>query len=67
MLRRLLRSIDTHLTSVAENTQWRDYVLTQFRQGVAAANPVVAQRGVQLAKDYTQLIENIAHHRVSAI
>lgn len=66
VLRQLLRSIDRNLTSVAGNTQWRDYVLQQFRDNAHVMDSVKRQQGLQLAKDYAVLISNIAHHRVSA-
>eukprot|EP00877_Chromochloris_zofingiensis_P011387 jgi/Chrzof1/6501/Cz18g13190.t1 len=63
VLRQLLRSIDRNLTSVAGNTQWRDYVLQQFRDNAHVMDSVKRQQGLQLAKDYAVLISNIAHHR----
>ncbi len=65
MLRGLLRAIDRHLTAVAGNPQWRAHVLAEFRRGAAAEGGAGgAAGGLQLAREYTRLIDNIAHHRV---
>jgi hypothetical protein len=62
-LRRLLRAVDAHVTSVAGNPQWRDQVLADFR-APPPADGAAAAAGLQLARDYAALLENIAHHRV---
>ncbi|KAI8474900.1 MAG: hypothetical protein J3K34DRAFT_517760 [Monoraphidium minutum] len=65
VLRRLLRAVDARLTRVAANTQWRDYVLAEFRRaggasggsggGAGTESSDEAGRGLQLARDYTDL------------
>ncbi len=64
MLRQLLRAVDAHLTRVAGNTQWRDYALQQFRANAAAQDAQLVQEQLQVARDYTFLINTVAHHRV---
>jgi hypothetical protein len=64
--RQLLKSIDRHITSIANNKQWRNYVAAKFRQGREVADPQIIAARIQLADDYTFLINNIAHHQVCA-
>jgi hypothetical protein len=64
VLRGLLRAVDTHITSVAQNKQWRVYVLQEARRLEAEGDTAAVSQSVQLAKEYTDLINGIAHHRV---
>ncbi len=64
MLRQLLRAVDRNVTVVAGNKQWREYILQQARSS-AMADPAALQEQLQLARDYTLLIENVVKHRVS--
>ena len=64
VLRQLLRAIDTHLTRVAGNKQWRSYVLSEARRNAQLAEPAAAQQQLQAAREYADLINNITHHRV---
>jgi hypothetical protein len=63
VLRLLLRVVDTYITSVAGNQQWRQHVLQQFRQH-RDADPVQQQRLLLMAQEYADLVRNISHHQV---
>lgn len=63
--RSLLRAVDKQITSISGNRQWRNFVAEQFRTGGdkhGRTDAIPAQ--LQLAHDYTFLINNIAHHKV---
>jgi hypothetical protein len=65
--RQLLKSVDRHVTGVANNKQWREFIAAKFRQGHDVSDPKIAADRTQLAQDYTFLINNIAHHQVCSI
>ncbi len=60
-VRNLLKAIHKNVTSVAGNRQWRDYVVAQVR---SSDTPQSTAERVQLAKDVTFLINNVATHKV---
>lgn len=61
--RELLRAVDRHLTSVAGNRQWREYLGQEFRAPISQEQSL--DRQLQLARDYSFLVQNIAYHRAS--
>jgi hypothetical protein len=63
VLRLLLRAVERHFTSVAGNQQWRQHVLVEFRAGRDALPEQTARR-LLVAREYTALVDNIAHHQV---
>lgn len=67
VLRQLLRAVDKNLTAMAANNQWRAFVLQQARASMRLSDPGEVQQSLQLAKDYTFMVENIAQHRVSGL
>ena len=63
--RALLKSVDKHITKVSGNTQWWEHVRQEWRQQQPAAADAAGQsRRLELAEDYTFLINNISHHEV---
>ncbi|KAL6759080.1 hypothetical protein V8C86DRAFT_1375264 [Haematococcus lacustris] len=58
LYRSLLRAVDRHFTSVAGNTQWRAFLLSQFRVRTSDAS-----HRAKVAEDYAFLLSNIAHHQ----
>jgi hypothetical protein len=65
VLRHLLRAVDKHITSVSGNALWRDAVLEQFRRHRQLRDPVLVQQELEKARDYADMIANIAYHKVS--
>jgi tmRNA-binding protein len=65
VLRALLRVIDTHVTRVSGNVAWRRYVLDSFRAHALERDPERSRALLLLAREYADLIANVAHHRVS--
>lgn len=63
--RSLLKAVDKHLTSIAGNKQWREYVQQEFRANANLKNSVVVSQQLGLAVDYCTMINNIAHHKVT--
>ncbi|KAJ9514523.1 hypothetical protein QJQ45_016260 [Haematococcus lacustris] len=62
LYRSLLRAVDQHFTSVAGNTQWRAFLLSQFRVRTSDAS-----HRAKVAEDYAFLLSNIAHHQASRL
>uniref|UniRef100_A0A7S0REN1 Uncharacterized protein n=1 Tax=Chlamydomonas leiostraca TaxID=1034604 RepID=A0A7S0REN1_9CHLO len=61
--RSLLKAVDKHLTSVAGNQQWRDFVREDFRKNAKVTDAFAASQQLRLAEDYCALINNIALHK----
>lgn len=65
--KQLLVAVDKHLTRVAGNTLWRGHVKAAFRRNAQELqDAALVQRELQLARDYQQLVSNIAKHQVRA-
>mmetsp|Transcript_24846 Transcript_24846/g.54100 ORF Transcript_24846/g.54100 Transcript_24846/m.54100 type:complete len:111 (+) Transcript_24846:33-365(+) len=62
-LRGLLRAIDQHVTSISGNRQWREFVLAEFRAGASLEDQKAIESRLNLARDYTLLVSNVAHHK----
>lgn len=62
-LRKILRAVDQHLTSVNGNKQWRDHVIKEFRSTANIANPAAQKQKLQEAKDYAYLVNSVQEHR----
>lgn len=65
VIRSLLRAVDRHITSRTQNKQWRVYVLGQCRADLGLTDQAEIKCRLQLAGDYTELVKNVASHRVS--
>jgi len=66
VLRSLLRAVDRNITSATGNTQWRQFVLAEFRHAEALGDPAERERALQDAKDYALLIDSVREHKVGA-
>ena len=64
-LRKILRAVDQHLTSVNGNKQWRDHIVKEFRSAANTGNPAAQKQKLQEAKDYAYLVNSVQEHRVS--
>lgn len=64
VLRALLRAIDTRITKVAGNRQWRNHVLSEFRRNAALSDPAAVAAELRKAQEYASLVNNIAHYKV---
>lgn len=64
-LRKILRAVDQHLTSVNGNKQWRDHIIKEFRSAANTGNPAAHKQKLQEAKDYAYLVNSVQEHRVS--
>lgn len=64
-LRKILRAVDQHLTSVNGNKQWRDHVIKEFKSTANINNPAAQKQKLQEAKDYAYLVNSVQEHRVS--
>ena len=63
--RSLLKAIQRNLTTITGNRTWLEFAKEEFRQHRAAASADQAQDLLQLAKDYTMMIDGVREHRVS--
>lgn len=63
-LRRVLRAVDQHLTSVNGNKQWRNHILKEFRRASATDSPELQRQKLQEANDYAHLVSSVQEHRV---
>ena len=63
-LRKILRAVDQHLTSVNGNKQWRDHIIKEFRSTTNTSNPAAQKQKLQEAKDYAYLANSVQEHRV---
>lgn len=64
-LRKILRAVDQHLTSVNGNKQWRNHVIKEFRSAANTNNPAAQKQKLQEAKDYAYLVNSVQEYRVS--
>ena len=64
-LRKILRAVDQHLTSVNGNKQWRNHVIKEFRSVASTSNPASQKQKLQEAQDYAYLVNSVQEHRVS--
>ena len=64
VLRALLRAVDRNITSATGNTQWREFVIAEFRRGAAQGDSAERAAALQEARDYTFLIESVREHKV---
>ena len=64
-LRKILRAVDQHLTSVNGNKQWRNHVIKEFRSAANTNNPAAQKEKLQEAKDYAYLVNSVQEYRVS--
>ncbi|GAQ89008.1 hypothetical protein KFL_004790020 [Klebsormidium nitens] len=57
--RHILRTVDSHITSVNNNQQWKDHIRTLFRAGASEPNATEAAKKIELAEDYAFLVESV--------
>lgn len=65
--RHLLRTVDSHVTSVNNNQQWKDHIRTLFRAGAFEGDAADAAKKVELAEDYAFLVESVRLQKVSRL
>ena len=63
IVRSLLKAVRRSVTIVTDNSQWRDYVVSQVRSAAHEDAKVVQQR-LTLAHDLAFLVNNIKRHKV---
>lgn len=65
VIRSLLRAVDKHITARTHNKQWRVHVLQQCKANSELKDQAAIESKLHLAEDYTELVKNVALHRVS--
>nr|GMC54741.1 uncharacterized protein LOC109190474 [Ipomoea batatas] len=60
--RSLLKAVKKHIVKGEHKPDFTDYIREEFRKSVNAQAPNVRE-GLQLAKDYTFLLNSVHHHK----
>ncbi|CAM6103540.1 unnamed protein product [Calypogeia fissa] len=61
--RGLLKALKTHVTKVSGNPHFREFVAAEFRKHKDLSDPAAIQQKLNLAKDYTTLVNSVHHHK----
>ena len=64
-LRSLLRAIRQRISPKSQNSMWHDYVVAEFRRHAGETDPSKLQQLSQLVEDYTNLVHDVRHEKVS--
>lgn len=65
--RHLLRTVDSHITRVNGNTQWRDHIRTLFRAHSGESSAEDGTKKIELAEDYAFLVNSVQEQKVRCL
>lgn len=66
-MRSLLRAIRQRFGPKAQNSMWHNYVVAEYRRHAGETDPSKLQQLSQLVEDYTDLVHDVHHERVSCL
>ena len=62
--RTLLKSLKKNVGTNGKNAHFRDFVAGEFRKNSSLSDDFAVQRELQLARDYSFLLNSVHHHKV---
>ncbi|KAG9454944.1 hypothetical protein H6P81_007848 [Aristolochia fimbriata] len=61
--RGLLNAVKKHIGNDGSKVHFRDFVAQEFRKNKSIVDPAAIQQKIQLASDYTFLLNSVHHHK----